>query len=94
MVDIDTIYIIKRLVISLITVFQFLILSRALLTWVPNKRNIYELSKFIDKATDPILNLFYKITNYKLVYNGVDFTMIFAYFILGFFRNIVIRVLF
>lgn len=71
-------------------IYEILLLIRIVISWVPH--NAYQpLVRELYHVTDPYLNLFRQL---PLNFGGMDLSPIVAFFVLGFIRQLVLRMLF
>ena len=77
-----------RLLDVIFTIFYWLILIRALISWV-NPDPFNPIVQFLQRATDPILNPIRKI----LPPSGIDFSPIVAFLLLIFLRSFLVATL-
>ena len=70
-------------------IYEMLLIIQIILSWVPH--NYYHpLVKLLNTVTEPYLDLFRQL---PLQYGGIDFSPLLAFFVLGFIRDVLFRVL-
>ncbi len=73
----------------LFRIFEFLLVIQIILSWIPH--NYYHpLARLLNMVTEPYLKLFRQI---PVQYGGIDFSPLLAFFVLGFIRDTLFRIL-
>lgn len=80
------------IVIRLINLLQLAIIIKALLSWIPYNQSLKGVYNFLEAVTKPIFDVAYKVTKNKLIYNGIDFTPLLAYFVLHLLKIFLYRI--
>ncbi|MEK6558140.1 MAG: YggT family protein [Candidatus Margulisiibacteriota bacterium] len=70
--------------------YEFLLLFRIVLTWLPHNAN-HPIIQFLHKITDPYLDLFRSL---PLSFNGLDLSPVVAFFVLGLLKQLALRMIF
>lgn len=89
--QVETSYIFREALLSLIVFLQFMIVVRAVFSWLPSNISNSVIGDIIIKITEPVIRFMQKITNNKLIMDRVDFTPIAAYFLLTVLRMLILR---
>ena len=70
-------------------IYEILLIIKIILTWIPH--NYYHpLVRLLNSITEPYLNLFRQL---PVQYGGMDFSPLLAFFVLGFVRDLLFRIL-
>jgi YggT family protein len=70
-------------------IYEVLLIIQIFLSWVPH--NYYHpLVRLLGTVTEPYLNLFRQL---PVQYGGIDFSPLLAFFVLGFIRDLLFRIL-
>lgn len=78
------------LVSFLFQTYEFLLLFRIVLTWLPHD-SYHPVIRFLYQITDPYLNLFRSL---PLTFNGLDLSPVVAFFALGLIKQLALRMIF
>ena len=82
---------IKSILSTAITIYIFLIIAGAVMTWIPNRtRSVEKIQTVLDEIVAPVINLFRRFI--PVVY-GLDFSSMAAILALHFLRDLVNRIL-
>lgn len=74
----------------LFQLYEVLLIIQIILSWIPH--NYYHpLSRLLASITEPYLRLFRQL---PLQYGGIDFSPLLAFFVLGFIRDALFRLVF
>jgi len=76
-----------QLIDTVVTVLYILTLARAIISWMPNAHG--QISDFIVKATDPMLN---PIRRLIPAAGGIDFSPLILFFLLQILRDILYKI--
>jgi len=73
----------------LFQLYELLLIVQIILSWIPH--NYYHpLARMLASITEPYLKLFRQL---PVQYGGIDFSPLLAFFVLGFIRNALFRLL-
>lgn len=87
----DLVVIFAQMVHTIIGVYIFIVVARALISWVnPDPNN--PIVRFLYNATEPVLNRIRRLV--PLQFGGVDFSPLALLFILYFIQRVIDRLLF
>lgn len=87
----DLIVILAQMIHTIIGVYIFIVIARALISWVgPDPNN--PIVRFLYNATEPVLNRIRRWV--PLQFGGIDFSPLALLFVLYFIQRVIDRVLF
>ncbi len=87
-------WVISQAVTYFFEIVQLLVLIRVILSWVPNVDMYSKPVKLIYNLTDPIMEPVREFTARYINLGAIDISPIIVLFLLGFVRNLILRLLF
>ena len=87
-------WVISQAVTYFFEIVQLLVLIRVILSWVPNIDMYSKPVKLIYNLTDPIMEPVREFTARYINLGAIDISPIIVLFLLGFVRNLILRLLF
>ena len=87
-------WVISQAVTYFFEIVQLLVLIRVILSWVPNIDMYSKPVRLLYNLTDPIMEPVRELTARYLNLGPIDISPIIVLFLLGFVRNLILRLLF